>query len=213
LREEREAAIAIGRRLDGGRSFKGDGFGHSGGSVTKTAMKQIGEMARKQGLEDFKWINPQEIVTGHWVRAKCIYGCPRYGLKACCPPEVPSVAECRSLFDEYRKGLFFHIPKKFEDSKMRFPWAREVNKAALLLEREVFLLGFHKAFIFTASPCNICVECKSAKRECRNPSLARPTLEAYSVDVFTTARKFGYPVRVLKGYEEETNRYGVLLVD
>ena len=181
--------------------------------MTKGTMTQIEEAAKKHGLNDCKWINPGDVVTGHWVRAKCIFGCPRYGLKACCPPEVPPVAECQALFQEYRQGVFFHLSKRFEDPKMRFSWGREVNKNALLFEREVFLMGFHKAFIFTASPCNLCGECQSRKGECRNPSVARPTLEAYSVDVFTTARKFGYPVEVLKGYEEETNRYGLLLVE
>jgi len=33
------------------------------------------------------------------------------------------------------------------------------------------------------------------------------------VDVFTTARKFNYPIEVLKNYGEETNRYGLLLVE
>lgn len=44
-------------------------------------------------------------------------------------------------------------------------------------------------------------------------SAARPTLEAYWVDVFTTARKFGYPIEVLKNTSRETNRYGLLLVE
>lgn len=181
--------------------------------MTKAAMDQIGRMAQVQGIEDFKWVDPKQIVTGHWVRTKCVYGCPRYGSKACCPPEVPSVAECRDLFKEYRKGVFFHLPKKFEDPQMRFAWSREVNKKVLAFEREVFLGGFHKAFIFTPAPCNICGECKPNKRECRNPSSARPTLEAYCVDVFTTARKFGYPIEVLNKYDQETNRYGLLLVE
>ena len=181
--------------------------------MKKADLERIGKIARNHGFGDFKWIDPKQMITGHWVRAKCIYGCPRYGLKACCPPEVPSVEECRSLFKEFHKGLFFHLPKKFEDPQMRFTWAREVNRKVLAFEREVFLAGFHKAFIFTPAPCGICGECKPHKRECRNPSLARPTLEAYGVDVFTTARKFGYPIEVLNQYDQETNRYGLLLVE
>jgi len=182
-------------------------------NLNKNAKDRIENMAKGNGINDFKWIDPKTVVTGHWVRAKCLYGCPRYGLKACCPPEVPSVAECRSFFKEYRKGLFFHLPKKFEDPKMRFPWGREANKSVLAFEREVFLAGFHKAFVFTPAPCNICGDCKPNKRECRTPGMSRPTLEAYGVDVFATARKFGYPIQVLKKYAEETNRYGLLLAE
>jgi len=181
--------------------------------MKKADLERIGNMARNNGIGDFKWVDPGQIVTGQWVRTKCLYGCPSYGLKACCPPGVPPVAECRSLFREFRKGVFFHLPKKFEDPKMRFAWSREVNKEVLAFERAVFLAGFPKAFIFTPAPCNICGACQPQKRECRNPALARPTLEAYAVDVFTTARKFGYPLEVLKNYDLETNRYGLLLVE
>lgn len=107
--------------------------------MTKVSMKQIEETALGHGIKDFKWMDPGTIIPQHWVREKCVYGCPRYGQKACCPPEVPSVAECRAFFQEYRFGLFYHIVKTFGDPKERFQWAREVNKRLLALEREVFL--------------------------------------------------------------------------
>jgi len=183
------------------------------GIVTKAEMRKIEHIARGHGLDDFKWIDPKEIEIHHWVRAKCIFGCPSYGRKACCPPVVPSVDECRIFFGEYQKGLFFHLTKKFEDPKLRYAWSRDVNAKVLAFERDIFLMGFHKAFIFTPAPCNLCSECKSEKSECSNPSQARPTLEAFAVDVFATARKFAYPIQVLKGYDEETNRYGALLLE
>ena len=181
--------------------------------MTKNLMEKISELAREHGFTDFKWINPSQIVTGYWVRTKCAFGCRSYGRKACCPPQLPSPEECRNLFDEYRKGLFFHMIKKVKEPNRRYSWSREVNPKALAFERDVFLLGFHKAFIFLPAPCNICIECRSEKSECVNPSLARPTLEAYCVDVFATARKLGYPIQVLKKYTEEMNRYGALLIE
>ena len=181
--------------------------------MTKGRMKKIGEMARDHGFNDFKWIQPKEIVTGYWVRAKCQYGCPSYGRKACCPPQVPPVGDCQILFEEYQKGLLLHRAKKILDPQMRVAWNQEIYKNALAFERDVFLLGFHKAFIFTPSPCSLCGECKSQKSECGSPSLARPTPEAYCVDVYATARKFGYPIQVIRGYGEEVNRYGVLLLE
>ncbi len=181
--------------------------------MMKTTMKQVERLACHHGLEDFKWIDPGAITPQQWVREKCIFGCPRYGQKACCPPEVPSVAECKTFFSEYHTGLFYHINKTFGDPKERFHWARQVNKQALALERDVFLSGFYKAFAFTAAPCNLCEQCKNTKRECRNPLISRPTLEAFAVDVYATARKLGYSIQVVKGYEEETNRFGLLLVE
>jgi hypothetical protein len=43
--------------------------------------------------------------------------------------------------------------------------------------------------------------------------VSRPTLEAFGVDVYATAHKMGYPLQVVKGYEEETNRFGLVLVE
>jgi predicted metal-binding protein len=180
--------------------------------VTKKLIRKISELAKSHGFDDSSWIDPGEIVTGQWVRTKCAFGCSSFGRKACCPPEIPSVGECRSFFDEYERGLFFHLSKKLDDPQSRAAWSREANEKALAWERDVFLLGFPKAFLFLPAPCSICNPCKSRKSECRNPSLARPTLEAYAVDVFSTARKFGYPIQVLKSYQEEMNRYGLLLV-
>ena len=181
--------------------------------MTKTAAKRIEKMARDHGVKDFKWIRPQSIITDYWVRAKCMFGCPSYGKKACCPPEIFSVAECKQFFAGFKSGLFFHFAIKFKDPEMRFPWAQEVNKRILDLEKEVFLSGFYKAFVFVPAPCRICQKCQKTKGECNHPYLARPTLEAFAVDVYATARKLGYPIQVLKSYQEETNRFGLLMVE
>jgi len=33
------------------------------------------------------------------------------------------------------------------------------------------------------------------------------------VDVYSTARMLGYPIQVVKDYQDEMNRYGMLLVE
>ena len=50
-------------------------------------MKQITaleELFRQHGYEDFKWLDPAEIVVAQWVRIKCMYGCPVYCQIVCC---------------------------------------------------------------------------------------------------------------------------------
>jgi len=181
--------------------------------MTKTAAKKIVKMAEDHGFPDSKWMNPKEVITGNWVRMKCQYGCPHYGKGGCCPPEVPAVENCRKFFGEYRTGLFLHFALKFEDPKLRFAWGRETQRRALALEREVFLADFPKAFIFPPVPCRLCRDCPGNKRECRQPFLARPSLEAFAVDVYGTARRVGYSIHVVKNFEEEQNRFGLLLVE
>ncbi|TWJ19565.1 DUF2284 domain-containing protein [Geobacter argillaceus] len=166
-----------------------------------------------KGGRDFRWIDPAEIVVGQWVRMKCMYGCSDYGRNASCPPNTPSVAECRDFFLEYRLGVIFRFSKRFDDPEERHAWSRGVNMKLVELEREVFLAGYQKAFLLFMDNCQLCRECARTRTACHNRNLARPTPEGMGVDVFATVAKFGYPIEVLAGYEEEMNRYAFLLIE
>src|SRR4030042_3178946 len=79
---------------------------------------QVESILRQQGYHDYKWLDPWEIVVAEWVRMKCEFGCPSYGKVASCPPNNPSVEECRRFFSEYKRALvlYFQIlaPQKAE---------------------------------------------------------------------------------------------------
>lgn len=170
----------------------------------------------KHGFDDFKWINPkQQIVVSHWVRMKCVFGCPNYGRMASCPPNTLSVQDCKKFFREYNQGVIFHFKKQFEDPEDRHAWSRELNLKLVEIEREVFLSGHVKAFLLFMGNCEICEneKCTKVRGECKHPKLSRPTPEGMAIDVFTTVRKIGYPIEVLKDYTEIMNRYAFLLVE
>jgi predicted metal-binding protein len=167
---------------------------------------------RKHGCTDFKWIDPREIVTAQWVRVKCMYGCEDYGRRACCPPNAPSVAECRRFFDEYHTGVLFHLPVAGKNAEDRRKW-RKVNRALVSLEREVFLLGYERSFMLLMGTCSLCRECTGVRDDCKHPSSARPTVDAFAVDVYSTVRKYGFPIQVLTDYSDTMNRYAFLLVE
>jgi predicted metal-binding protein len=63
--------------------------------------EQIESYLQEYGFSDFKWIAPKDIVIAQWVRVKCEFGCSDYGLGTC-PPNTPTVQECRVFFKEYR---------------------------------------------------------------------------------------------------------------
>ena len=88
------------------------------------------------GFVDFKWITPGDMVVAQWVRMKCTYGCPNFGKNATCPPNVPSVPDCRSFFDEYSEVAIFHFEKKLDNPEDRHAWSKEVNRNLLKLEKE-----------------------------------------------------------------------------
>jgi len=183
------------------------------GVIEMSNQKQLEEIFLKHRFKDFKWINPQRIMVSEWVRMKCMFGCGEYGKNASCPPNTPSVNECRSLFREYSEGVVFHFEKKLERPEERHEWAKHINERLLRLEREVFLAGNPKVFLLFMDSCNICKSCGEQRVKCLNKRSARPTPEAMAVDVFSTVKKLGYPIEVLSDYSKTMNRYAFLLVE
>jgi predicted metal-binding protein len=167
----------------------------------------------KHGYTDFRWIDPKDIVVSQWVRMKCMFGCSSYGRNASCPPNVPAVSECRRFFDEYGTAVIFHFEKSVDKPEDRHVWSRGVNQRLVELEREVFLSGYQKAFLLAMDSCGLCAECPGGREACKNPRLARPSPESMAVDVFSTVRKYGYPIEVLSDYSQAMNRYAFLLIE
>jgi predicted metal-binding protein len=88
-----------------------------------------------------------------------------------------------------------------------------MNEKLIAVERDVFLAGYHKAFMMFIDPCNFCKTCPEDQAECANPKKARPSPEGMAVDVFDTARAAGFPIDVLTDYDQAMNRFGILLVE
>ncbi len=168
---------------------------------------------RSLSYDDFKWIDPKDIVVAQWVRMKCMFGCGEYGRNASCPPSVPSLPECERFFKEYRKATVFHFQKTFANPDDRHEWTRGINTGLLALERKVFTSGHQKAFLLFMDSCGLCKDCAAERRACKDPRRARPTPEAMGVDVFSTMRSIGYPIEVLDEYSRTMNRYAILLVE
>jgi len=178
-----------------------------------TNRDQLEALFKKHSYTDFKWFDPRDIVVARWVRMKCMFGCLEYGRTATCPPNVPSVSECQQFFREYSTGVIFHFEKTVEKPEDRHGWSKKVNQELLKLERDVFLSGYQKAFLLFMDSCGICAECSGKREECKNPKSARPSPDAMSVDVFSTVRKYGYPIEVLSDYSKAMNRYAFLLIE
>jgi predicted metal-binding protein len=181
--------------------------------LSMNSREELESLFRKHGYTDFKWIKPEDIIVSQWVRMKCMFGCAEYGSNASCPPNVPSVKECRQFFADYATAAIFHFQKMVDKPEDRFAWTREVNQALLKLERVVFLSGYYKAFLLFMDSCGICADCAGARGECKSPKLARPTPEAMAVDVFATGRRYGYPIEVLTDHSEQMNRYAFLMIE
>ncbi|RPI78101.1 MAG: DUF2284 domain-containing protein [Desulfobacteraceae bacterium] len=175
--------------------------------------KALQDIFVKFGFQDYKFMGPQQIVVGHWVRMKCRFGCGEYGHNASCPPNTPPVEECRAFFRDYNRAAIFRFEKQVDKPEDRHAWSKGVNSKLVDLEREVFLAGYYKAFLLAMDSCTLCKECTGSRETCRIPRRARPSPESMAVDVYATVRNIGYPIQVLDNYDRIMNRYAFLLID
>lgn len=175
--------------------------------------EKLNALFEKHGYSDYKWIKAEDIVVAQWVRMKCMFGCGEYGRNATCPPNIPSVSECRQFFDEYSTGVIFRFEKAVDRPEDRHAWTKQIKQALLKLEREVFLSSYQKAFLLYMDTCYICADCSGTRETCKSPRSARPTPEAMAVDVFSTVRQYGYPIEVLTDYSQPMNRYALLMIE
>jgi predicted metal-binding protein len=198
-----------------GRLDRGAPVAHHRG-MTKSTFAQdrrrVGKILAARGLTDYRWIDPEGIAVAELVRMKCRFGCDGYGKGACCPPNVPSVAECRAFFAEYELGAVLRFEKRLADKGERRKWSVEQTRGLLALERDAFLAGYERAFMLVFATCHLCAKCATTRAECAQPALARPTPEAFAVDVFSTVHRIGYPIEVTTSLDDVQNRYAILLV-
>ena len=172
----------------------------SGKSSSGLTERQIIKAAIELGAKKAKIIEPRKVVTAEWVRWKCRYGCSGYGSTLMCPPYSPAPAETRRMLDQYVRGVFFEADKGMP------------KKIAPALEKKLFLEGFYKAFGMAAGPCRLCKAC-AFEKGCNNPELARPALESCGIDVFTTARRHGFTINVVRDESDDQHYFGLVLLD
>ena len=86
-----------------------------------------------------------------------------------------------------------------------------INEIVPMMEKEIFLDGYFKAFGMGAGPCYLCDKC--SLQFCEYPDQARPSMEACGIDVYTTVRAHGFPIEVLRTKDCKFNCYGLILIE
>ena len=172
-------------------------------------MKSVESFCKKaieMGIKEAKIVDPGSIVTAEWVRMKCQYGCPGFGMSLCCPPHTPTPDMTRKVIDSYEKAILLH------QRLLKGERGRAFSKAILRLEIEIFLDGYYKAWSMGCGPCDRCKEC-NLSGPCKHGLEVRPSMEACGIDVFKTARGNGFPIKVVRTRDEERNIFGLVLVE
>jgi predicted metal-binding protein len=151
------------------------------------------------GAKEAKIISSKTIVVAEWVSMKCKFGCSGYGQSLTCPPHSPLPEETRRILSFYKSAILVH-GGAYTDIHALIPG----------LEREIFLDGYFKAFGMGAGPCELCLRCA---KFCRHPEKTRPSMEACGIDVYSTVRGNGFPIKVLKTQSCRENYYGIVLIE
>ncbi len=181
-------------------------------NLTSAEQQTLDAIFNKKGYSDYKWIDPKKIMVAQWVRMKCMFKCGEYGHGGACPPNTPSVSDCERFFSEYSDAVILHFEGTMDKPEDRHAWSRNINAGLVKLEREVFLAGYERTFLLFMDSCCFCKECSSDRLACKEPLMARPAPEAMAVDVYSTVRRFGFPINVRTDYEQKMDRYAFLMV-
>ncbi|HJJ48141.1 MAG TPA: DUF2284 domain-containing protein [Methanocorpusculum sp.] len=153
-------------------------------------------------------ISPKDVVTAHWVRQKCYFGCAGFGKRFGCPPHSPTPDETRQVLDEFDTALLIRFdgdlypdeadPLRVASHKM----TQFVQKTIVDLENTAFHDGFYKVLSYAGHQCKWCKSCKAKEegaelKDCRMRQNLRPSMEASGIDVYATCKNAGWDLRVM----------------
>jgi predicted metal-binding protein len=180
-------------------------------NLMSTDLQAWCHRALELGADRAAVVPAESVVVAEWVRMKCLFGCDEPGLAHTCPPDgAPSVEQTRRVLDGYEEAILLGVGPIVGEERSDAE-SRRLNDAALALERELFLAGFHKAWTMGAGPCDLCACCRAGE-PCPTPESARPSMEACGVDVFTTVRAAGWQIETVKSREDEYRYFALALV-
>lgn len=145
--------------------------------------------------------------------------CASYGKSANCPPHSLRPAEARKLLTAAQKALLFKLDVESkvlmsDASKKAF---RRIYEIASKLELKALSAGFGRSKGLGAGSC-LPVFCNKNKcrvieenKECRFPSLARPSMEAVGINVFKLIQDVGWEIHpITKDTDPDSIPGGIL---
>ncbi len=161
------------------------------------------KMALGMGAKDSKAISINDIVFDPRTLLKCMYGCSDWGKRWTCPsPRAKGLKpwEAERILKRYNWGILIHT----DDAKLG-------HEIALKVEMKAFFDDYPLAFSMIFG-CYLCETC-AFPEPCRNLKKARPELQALGIDVYSTVKKQGLPIKVLKTRDEKKNYYALVMIE
>jgi len=192
--------------------------------LSKTTLKsdtiQLQRLAVKVGANKAIAMDTKRIVTDERVQLKCRYPpCRHYGRNLMCPPFTPSASQFKGFLSRYRRAILVEVEDRVPQnirrtlsSEKRYAelikdesflkrydrwhvkvW-RKLHKVVSEIEREAFRGNYYFSLGLGAEHCALCQRC-DVESSCKNPLMARPSMEAVGIDVHKTVKNAGLPLR------------------
>ena len=174
------------------------------------------DKARERGCTTAELMLAKELAVDDRVRLKCrLNTCGNYGRNLMCPPHVPELAEAARIFNRYTFALVIQVTSPMPGTDYREVYTKlknQFNEIITALEKDAFRQGFTLATGFSGGNCTICEICAGQEEAscCRFPEKARPSMEAFGLDVGAVCRHLGLPADFVPG---EITLTGLLLLD
>jgi len=188
----------------------------------QSVVEGLQAIASEAGATATKLINPQDVIVAQWVKTKCQFGCRTFGRRFTCPPYAPTAEETVENLRGYEKAILVEFANLYRDKLREEPKRNRIQDALYNMERTAFLSGYEKAFCYEAGPCILCPECPAEKlenpnlfrkKECKRPKEARPSMEAAGIDVYSTVRRAGFDIHVVRDRSDAFKAFGLLLLE
>ncbi len=155
----------------------------------------------EMGAEGAKLMKTDQVVFDPRSHLKCRFGCNRWGKFWTCPPHNRISQETfMESFGKYKTALVI----KTSNAKLGQDISVEIEKEAML--------SYGAVFAFALALCVQCDEC-AYPEPCRFPHLARPSMDAYGVDIGKTVGRLNFDVNFDEKGELLPAWYSMVLLD
>ncbi len=145
-------------------------------------LEKLIDKAIELGASEAKILDTDIVVFDPRSFLKCRFGCNRWGRYWTCPPNLDiSFETFQDAFEKYTKAIIIKStdPKKGQE-------------ITLALEKDA-MMTHQYMHAFALVMCVWCEEC-SYPEPCRFPHMARPSMDAYGIDIGKTVEPLGLKV-------------------
>ncbi|WP_022668109.1 DUF2284 domain-containing protein [Desulfospira joergensenii] len=148
----------------------------------KSGFKSLVKKALALGASEAKIIDTAAIVFDSRSFLKCRFGCNRWGRYWTCPPNLELSPEIfQDAFDQYSKAIIIKTTDPYEGQEI-----------TVKMEKEA-MIAHNCMMAFAMALCVWCEEC-AYPEPCRHPQMARPSMDAYGIDIGKTVESLGLKV-------------------